>query len=164
MKTIIIAPGNNVFDVAVTEFGTLEALFDIASLNGLGVTAELAPGAAVMVDESLRFDKKAVTISDAVVVEQDFTLQGQSLFDLAVQFSGSMEGLFDFAQLNKLPLTADLVPGTPVNLPKPVDKNMRAIIKALGIKPATAVSTSQGGEITPEGIGYWAIGVDFMVN
>lgn len=166
MNTLIVAPGENLFDMVVSNYGSIEALFDVAELNGLGVTGKLDPGAMIDCDESISVVSGVIEIPTAASTPYDSELAepGQSIFDMAVQLYGGIEGVFDLAEKNGMRLTGELNAGTLVKASTPVNKNMRAIIKALQIKPATIVSESEAADITPEGIGYWAIGIDFIVS
>lgn len=166
MNTLIVAPGENLFDVVVSKYGSMEALFDVAELNGVGVTGELAPGAMVDCDESITIASGTIKIPTAIAMPYDSDLAepGQSIFDMTVQLYGDIEGLFDLTEKNGLPLTGELKPGTLVKANTPADKNMRNILKAQQIKPATIVNAAEAAEITPEGIGYWAIEIDFIIS
>ena len=166
MTTQTIEPGTNLFDAVVIQYGSIEALFDVAQLNGVGVTGELPPGQVVKCDNTIAVPSIQVVIPTAASTPYDSELAepGQSIFDMAVQLYGGIEGVFDLAEKNGIRLTGELNAGTLVKASTPVNKNMRAIIKALQIKPATIVSESEAADITPEGIGYWAIGIDFIVS
>lgn len=51
--------------------------------------------------------------------------EGQSLFDLAIQASGSVESVFDFAQRNLICITDKLIPGYKVKL---ADINNKGVV------------------------------------
>ncbi len=44
MSQLIVTEGQSLIDVAIQEYGTVEALFDLADANGLAITDALAPG------------------------------------------------------------------------------------------------------------------------
>jgi len=87
--------------------------------------------------------------------------QGQSLFDVAVQHCGSTSAVFDIAVLNGLSITDKLLPGTTLLIPAPVDSGLVQYVLINGFIPATDLT--EAGEI-PDGIDYWAIGIDFIVS
>lgn len=64
-------------------------------------------------------------------------LQGQSLFDIALQHCGSMEAAFDIAALNDIAVT-DNPAGMALQLPAPIDTMVVTYYKNNDIKPATA--------------------------
>lgn len=89
----------------------------------------------------------------------------QNWFDIALMLYGGVEAAFDLAILNNMELTSDLVNGIPLKK-KGIAKADGSIVKAYnrkGIKPATAYIESLEGGVQ-EGIGYWAIEIDFAVS
>ena len=64
-------------------------------------------------------------------------LQGQSIFDIAIQELGSDEGAFDLAVLNGISVTDELTPGQELALPAIVNKAIASYYANKGIKPAT---------------------------
>ena len=52
MPSTLITAGQCLLDVALQELGSLDALFDLADANGLGVTDALAPGLVLLVPAS----------------------------------------------------------------------------------------------------------------
>lgn len=92
-------------------------------------------------------------------------LHNQSLLDLAVQHTGAVESVFAIAVANGLSLTDDLPAGTEIKLPDSVNKDSDVLnyYSAKRLQPATAVILPPEEERL-EGIGYWAISVDFKVS
>ena len=92
-------------------------------------------------------------------------LHNQSLLDLAVQHTGAVESVFAIAVANGLSLTDDLPAGTEIKLPDSVNKDSDVLnyYTAKRLQPATAVILPPEEERL-EGIGYWAISVDFKVS
>lgn len=87
-------------------------------------------------------------------------LTGQSLFDIALQVYGSIEGVFG---LTKGTVSDEPVPGTELTV------NGVAINKYIvneyannGIKPATGMDAE--ASIIRQGIGYWYVEDDFVVS
>ena len=88
-----------------------------------------------------------------------FVISGQSILDVAVQHSGSVEACFDLAIRNNLSLTGGLVPGVALNLGQPLNNDIVNFFRANKKQPASYMGTIQ-----PAGIGYWAIEIDFVVS
>lgn len=91
-------------------------------------------------------------------------LHNQSLLDVCLQHTGSIEGVFELAMNNNLSITDDIQVGKILNLPEGIttDKDILNYYKAKNIQPATAIIEQTEEKL--EGIGYWAIGVDFKVS
>ena len=89
----------------------------------------------------------------------------QSLLDIAIQHTGAVENTFAMAVANGLSLTDDLPAGTEIQLPDNVNKDSDVLnyYSAKRLQPATAVIMLPEEERL-EGIGYWAISVDFKVS
>ena len=92
-------------------------------------------------------------------------LHNHSLLDLAVQHTGAVENTFALAVVNGLSLTDDLPAGAEIKLPDSVNKDSDVLnyYTAKRLQPATAVIMLPEEERL-EGIGYWAISVDFKVS
>ncbi len=85
-------------------------------------------------------------------------LNGQSLFDIALQEYGSIEAVFQLADDNGITnITDSLIPGTELIIDENmiIDKNVVNYYKNNAIYPANEVRT---------GVGYMAIGVDFIIS
>ena len=91
-------------------------------------------------------------------------LHHQSFLDLAIQHTGSVENAFIIALQNGKSLTDDLVAGELLTLENPKNnKDILSYYQSKKLQPATAVT--QLPEIERlEGIGYWAISVDFKIS
>ena len=92
-------------------------------------------------------------------------LHNQSLLDIAIQHTGAVENTFALAVANGLSLTDDLPAGAEIKLPDSVNKDNDVLnyYTARRLQPATAVILLSDEERL-EGIGYWAISVDFKVS
>ena len=84
--------------------------------------------------------------------------QGQSILDLAVQYYGTVEGVMDIAIKNGISITDSLVAGSEFII-SPVNNLTAKYIKDKGIVVATGHEIQQ-----PQGIGYWNIGGQFIVD
>jgi hypothetical protein len=87
---------------------------------------------------------------------ETITLESQSLLDIALQETGTIEGIFDLAVANDLSLTDALVPGQKLSGTAVLNKGIQDYYTAKGITPATGDVTLLGG------IGYMAVGIDFV--
>ena len=93
-------------------------------------------------------------------------LHNQSLLDLAIQHTGSVENAFILALQNGKSLTDDLESGEALNLePTTINQNkdILSYYQSKKLQPATAVILPPEAERL-EGIGYWVIQTDFKVS
>jgi hypothetical protein len=90
-------------------------------------------------------------------------LNGQSLFDLAIQVAGSVEAVFDIALANGISITDELRPGTVLTIPAVVGRQVADYYAANGICPATALSASDE-MLLRNGVEFWALEFDFAVS
>ena len=92
-------------------------------------------------------------------------LHNQSLLDIAIQHTGAVENTFALAVANGLSLTDDLPAGAEIKIPDSANKDSDVLnyYSAKRLQPATAVIMLPEEERL-EGIGYWAISVDFKVS
>ena len=91
----------------------------------------------------------------------------QSLLDLALQHTGSIESVFEFAEANAINITDDVVAGKTLALPAEVftNKDILAYYMAKNLQPATAFSKEDEQVFERlEGISIWAINLDFIVT
>jgi hypothetical protein len=91
-------------------------------------------------------------------------LNNQSLFDIAIQEFGSAEAAFDIALANNLSVTDELSAGQVLKLGKTDFQNRQIAdyYRNRGLKPATAAPAEIF--VVPEGIGVWAVGINFIVS
>ncbi|BDD10860.1 hypothetical protein FUAX_32920 [Fulvitalea axinellae] len=98
------------------------------------------------------------------------TLSGQTLADVAVRESGSLEALFDLAGDNGLSVTDALGDGLELETDREAIRPETAgFFGRNGIFPATGrEAVDDGGTVDPppgpQGIGYWVIGSTFKVT
>jgi hypothetical protein len=90
-------------------------------------------------------------------------LNGQSLFDLAVQAAGTVEAAFDIALANVRAVVDELTPGAALVIPMVLNKQIAEYYRVNGIRPATALS-AQDAEFAMDGIGAWRVEYDFEVS
>ena len=96
-------------------------------------------------------------------------LHNQSLLDLALQHTGTIESIFEFAEANALNITDEVQAGAPLTVPL-LGKGARngdilAYYTAKNLQPATAFSKEDEQVFERlEGISIWAINLDFIVT
>lgn len=96
-------------------------------------------------------------------------LHNQSLLDFAIQHTGSAQNAFEIAMANGISITDQLTAGTELTVPESVvmDVDIRNYYQSKAIQPATAITTfiiDGEPETELEGISYWAIYDDFIVQ
>jgi len=179
--------GQTLFDIAIQSCGGTEAAYALAKLNGLSVTDELVPGQELVLTDivnpgiALYFKNKNIhpatllavkaqvigsmvdTVTRVVTTIQSnliATIEGQSLFDIAVQEFGSIEAAYALATINGLSVTDELTPGTLLQKTGIINKKIVSYYSDKNFKPATGVSSDS----TVGGIEYWAIETEFLVS
>jgi len=94
-------------------------------------------------------------------------LHNQSLLDLALQHTGTIESVFEFAEANTINITDDVQAGKTLVLPAEafINKDILAYYTAKNLQPATAF-TKEDEQVFErlEGISIWAINLDFIVS
>lgn len=94
-------------------------------------------------------------------------LHNQSLLDLALQHTGTIESVFELAEANALNITDEVVAGKTLVLPVEAftNKDILAYYTAKNLQPATAF-TKEDEQVAKrlEGISIWAINLDFIVS
>lgn len=89
---------------------------------------------------------------------ETIVLDGQSLFDLAIQMGGSVESVFDLAVAQNMSITDLLEVGHIVEPISASDKRVFNYYQLKNITPAT-------GDIElNEGIEFWYVEYDFIVS
>ncbi|WP_336690577.1 MULTISPECIES: hypothetical protein [unclassified Chryseobacterium] len=94
-------------------------------------------------------------------------LTHQTILDIAIQYTGTVENCFAIAVANGLSVSDVLSAGLPLEIPEDVFKNTDILnyYNAKNIQPATGWAAEQDGEIpTLKGIGYMQIANGFKVS
>lgn len=87
----------------------------------------------------------------------------QTLPDIALQTSGSMEAIFDLAMANDVSITDNLIDGQELETVAVVNKKVTDMYAMDDVKPATALSC-EDCMASISGIGYMGIEIDFKVS
>lgn len=94
-------------------------------------------------------------------------LNSQTLQDIAIQYCGTLEALFDIALLNNISVTQELSPGQILNIPK-VDYGFQEVVNYFSInkiEPATELTKEMISIIEGNtGIDYWSIENNFIIQ
>lgn len=94
-------------------------------------------------------------------------LHNQSLFDIAIQHTGIVENAFAIAQANNFSITTFLESGSKLVIPGTleINKEVKGYYDAKKIQPATGTTDgTENGEELLEGISYWIINKNFVVQ
>ena len=94
-------------------------------------------------------------------------LHNQSLFDISIRYTGTIENAFKIAVANGLSLTDELEPGAQLIIPE-VEMNNDVVnyFAGKGIQPATGLTENDLliAQTVQRGIGYMQIGKTFKVR
>lgn len=159
MNSVTIQPGQTLADIAAQYFNSMEALSSLAFVNGLGLTQEVEPGTVLILPVFQVAKQKVLTGQKTNLQRVAVVQSGQTLPDIAVQYCGSLSALPIISTLNNLAFTASISPGQVLKLPERTDKKVEQYFRRGGFFPA-----SIGVKEIPEGISYWGIEYDFIVQ
>jgi hypothetical protein len=160
---VTVKQGMSQLDAVIASAGSLEDWFAFAALNGLGYSDDVETGQTLK-STGLIYQVNVPPNNDHVTVKPVYPLQNQTLMDMAIQQLGSIEAFFALANLNGMAFSDDLVAGEQLNYSiTPFNKAVLKTYQDNGYKPAT------GKQVAPEtavlqGIGYWMIGLNFIVS
>lgn len=91
----------------------------------------------------------------------------QSLFDIAIQYLGSVEGVWLLAEKNNISITDALEDGTILKYDSTdiIDTKVAEHYAQEHLSPATDISEREINTLLygGEGIGYWRVGKNFIV-
>lgn len=88
-------------------------------------------------------------------------LSNQSLLDVSVQETGSLESVFALAVANDISPTSQLTPGSVLDVKVIYNRNIAEYYKNKNLKPATWYYSELSQSL---GIGYMAIESNFIVS
>lgn len=89
--------------------------------------------------------------------------EGQVLLDIAMQEMGDVERLFELAELNGLSITERVEPGTMLSVGEP-DIDRRLVCDVLRLPSNKPASDEGTEEFLGEGIEFWALEYDFIIQ
>ncbi|MCZ2141064.1 MAG: hypothetical protein LC096_06680 [Bacteroidia bacterium] len=85
--------------------------------------------------------------------------QGQCLVDMAIQYNGNALAIFDIALINGISLTEDIVPGQELKETAVLDNRIKNYFSKITPARGSDIDT-----LEQQGIGYWYIGLDFIIS
>ena len=92
----------------------------------------------------------------------------QSLFDIAIQYLGSIEGVWTLAERNNISITDELEDGTILKYDSAdiIDTKVADHYERERLSPATDISEQEINTLLygGEGIGYWRVEKNFVVQ
>lgn len=88
----------------------------------------------------------------------------QSLLDIALQTSGSVEAAYDLAAANDVSVSEPLEPGMLLDTVAVADRKVFERYAARQIQPATELSSEEIAVAPYGGVGYMGIEIDFIVR
>lgn len=145
-------------DFAIQQHGSIEAWFDIALLNDVELTEDIAPGVTLKKARTAYLPLQIV-VKDYVPKSIEAHInKHQTLLDFSTQVGGSIEAWFEISALNNLSPTEDVAPGTGLQSIITNSKNAAFFIHKQITSFVDYLATQHGG------IGYMQIGNNFKVN
>ena len=154
-KTILV--NEDMVSIAATEFNTVEALFALAMANNKGISDDVNNGDIIIIPDYsvatvyLQNKKRDNAILSYSVIAELL----QTLIDIDIQTSKSLNNVFTLALMNGIGITDDLISG----------QNLITLGNILDsffvLRPASGIPALQK---KPGGIGYMQIGTSFKVS
>lgn len=83
---------------------------------------------------------------------------GQSLFDISIEHSGSIDSLMDIATANNMSITSHIATNSNININIVSNKKVIAFFASKTHKPASDTIDSN------EGVDYWALENNFEIQ
>lgn len=159
-NTTTVQPGQTLADIAILHYGTTEALPYIAAENGLSVSASVAQGEMLVLPTLSLLVKPEKQPEKSTQAFREVVVQpGQTLPDIAIQYTGGVDAWNDIASLNGLGIGAVLQAGSTLKIPAIKNKKVAAFYSATEYFPAAGAINTYG-----EGISWWGIEIDFIVS
>ncbi len=148
MKKIRIQEGQSVYDIAIQYYGGIEGIFQIIQDNPGVDLEQLQPGMELLVSEIAIIERvyEYVSAPPVLPTKKEAVIEGQNIYDVAIQEYGGIEGVFQIIRDNpELTLDDDLQPGTKIKIDTTIASNkvMADYLKDRNIK----VTTSAIGEV-----------------
>lgn len=85
----------------------------------------------------------------------------QTPIDIAVLQSGNISGVFELALLNNVSISKELASGEELATGTVINEDIVRELKSRNARPARGIKPPNGNN---EGIGYWRVFVDFIVQ
>jgi len=168
MPTIkTIQANTNLSDIALQQYSTVEALFAIALQNNAGITDDVIAGNTI----ALPPYKPPVQILpntqpqlNVAVTKNVKPIPLQTLVDIAMQETGTIDNIFTLANLNNIAITTDLEAGADLLTPLPMYEMKDIVVVLQQKKPASGLTINQTNILLPGGVGYMQIQNNFIIS
>ena len=149
-------------DRLITQYQTVQGWFDVALLNGIGITDDIA-NSVVLVMPDNDYDVVAIQVqtpADLGIIGKQAKKKNQTPIDFFLQNSGDMQAVIQMALLNGIGITDDIADGSElfaqVFSKDVVNYFKKGVVDIVTITPAT--------ETILVGIGYMQIETSFKVS
>lgn len=165
VKGQVLKKYQNNFDFISEHVGTLELIFEMAKLNGISITEDVAPGVELNYSQS---GADALLKQSVIVPEYVPAIKGQVLrkhqnnFDFVCQHAGTLEWIFEMAVLNGISITKIPEPGEIIKV-EVADEKTAAAFDNTGYEIASEREEKEPIKL-PGGIGYMKIESTFIVS
>lgn len=193
MNSVSALKYQTLLDLVVQTTGTMENAFALAQANNMSVTGIIESGSEMMIPSDITRDNAVVKYLSArgikpasgdsgttppvnwgaywvlgtseLASHNVATMKDQTLFDMAIQMTGSLENVFELAKANGISTTHALEAGTDITPSSAAAANPKVVnyLSARGIKPASMAAARSSASLL-EGIDYWIIETDFIVS
>ena len=140
MRDIKTPYHQSIFDIALQEYGDINAVFQLLRDNSNAILDdELNVDTTLSIDDNYVAKIEAFANAEYIMNISDITvLQNQSLFDISLQEYGDIEGLFFLMKANNLSLHTTIKAGDVIKITeKQINKSLVKFYKENGINPAS---------------------------
>lgn len=150
IKSKIFNNRKTVYELALNIYGNISYVFYILNYNTnilTGVNDSIAAGQAVIYDDSISFSNSTKTDSKntnpTAIAKTIRIMNNQTIFDMAIQLSGSLENVFDLLNNNQSIKSIDNLDLTGIELTYFESNNLvPTFFKTNSIAIATGIKTS----------------------
>jgi len=166
MAETVVDVGDSLFDVAVREYGHIQGIYDLVKANGVGFSDSLPVGTVLQAEETGKYAETST--ADATVIGKQTTPlvkvePGQNIFDIAIALGGSVEYVLGLVKDNGLSFSSVVPAGVELKvIGDPKNKTVAQYFSNRRI--ATGADIRIDGKAVLEGVDYWAIEKDFIVQ
>jgi hypothetical protein len=153
---ITVEPYQELNDLAVIQYGTAEALVQLAKANNLSIDADLIAGSVLSRPSFNRLVSDPILLAPYKLASEEnvSVLTYQSVNDLSVQQYGSADALVQACKLNAVAIDSDLVVGSIFKVGLPTRASIKNYYKSKKIKVATEFAESVSGLLNEDGIQF----------
>ena len=141
MKDIKTSYHQSIYDIALQEYGNINAVFQLLRDNSNAILDdELSVDTTLSIDDDYEAGIEAFANAEYsnTSISNITALQNQSLFDIALQEYGDIEGLFFLMKANRLSLHTTIKAGDVIKITeRPINKWLVKYYKENGINPAS---------------------------